>query len=110
MKEAFFDRDNIGVGCFIQSFKNVFYPTFHLVLPVDQLQSTSFFTHTNLSLLNFADEDECTADTTLCANGVCNNLVGMPYTCTCDSGYVDDGTGQACVGKNCQVLLHEFPK
>ena len=74
------------------------------------MQFSSLFTHTNLSLLNLADEDECTADTTLCANGVCNNLDGMPYTCTCDSGYVDDGSGQACVGKNCQVLLHEFPK
>ena len=98
MKEAFFDRNYIGLGSFQQQHKSLFNPTFHLVLPVDQMQSSSFFTHTNLSLLNLADDDECVADSTLCANGMCNNLVGMPYTCTCDSGYVDDGTGQACIG------------
>ena len=43
------------------------------------------------------DADECT-DTSLCANGTCVNNDGS-YTCTCNVGYEDDGTGMACQGK-----------
>ena len=41
---------------------------------------------------------------------MCVNNVGAAYTCTCNSGYEDDGTGLACVGKIHQVeLLLKFP-
>ena len=73
------------------------FPTGKLML--QDMMNIQVCSSSNVSELYFTDEDECTDDPTPCTNGACNNLVGLPYTCTCNSGYVDDGSGQACVGK-----------
>ena len=71
---------------------------------------SAFFCVQFLKYLFFylTDEDECNDDPSLCANGVCNNLDGVPYNCTCNPGYQDDGSGQACVGKIHQVKPQPF--
>ena len=49
-----------------------------------------------------ADENECTADPNLCANGVCVNTDGA-FTCNCSTpGYTfatNDQGKPSCVGK-----------
>ena len=68
-------------------------------LLLQDMKNVQVFSSSKVSELFLADVDECDADSSLCANGMCVNNVGTPYTCTCNSGYVVDETGQACSGK-----------
>ena len=47
-------------------------------------------------ILKFVDTDECLTESPCHANATCNNTEGS-YTCTCDSGYFNDGV--SCNGR-----------
>ena len=53
---------------------------------------TSYVLYSNIS-----DEDECSASSSICANGFCENFMGG-YQCTCNEGFRQNSQKTACLG------------